>query len=94
MTINVTELSGITIRDLAELEGVIGRPIGALFAAIGEGDMSGLDARTLAGLIWLRMRRDDPELTYEGVMDIDLGSLSQTSPAVNGSPKVSPGRIP
>ena len=85
MTIDVAQLSGITIRELSELETVMGRPIGALFAALGDGNMSGLDARTLAGLIWLRMRKDQPDLTYDDVLDIDLGSLSAPAgPEVNG----------
>jgi hypothetical protein len=86
-TIDVGALAGITIRDLGDLETEIGKPIGSLFEALQGGDLSGLDARTLAGLIWLRMRNDDPDLTYDAVLDLDLGALA---PALNDGKKGSP----
>lgn len=72
---NLGDLANITIRDLRDLEAVTGRPIGALFEKLAGGDMTGLDAETLAGLIWLRMRKDDPTLTLDDVLDLDLGAL-------------------
>ena len=83
------DLSGITIRDLRELEKVLGKPIGSVFEAMAGGDMSGLTADTMAGLIWLRMRKDDPELTYDAVLDLDLAGLSGGSaadPKATGAP--------
>lgn len=80
------DLSNITVRDLKDLEGVIGKPIGSLFAALSGGDMSNLDADTLAGLFWLVLRKDDPELTLDGVLDLDLGALGQAVPKVSGAP--------
>jgi hypothetical protein len=81
------DLSNITVRDLRDVESVIERPIGALFAALGGGDMSTLDADTLAALLWVRMRKDDPELTIEGVLDLDLGALgAEISPKATGAP--------
>lgn len=73
------DLANITIRDLRDLEGVIGKPIGSLFASLAGGDMSGLDAETLAGLFWLRLRKDDPELSLDDVLDLDLGALGSAS---------------
>jgi hypothetical protein len=89
-TIDVGALAGITVRDLGDLEEQIGKPIGALFEKLTEGDLSGLDSRTLAGLLWLRMRKDDPELTYDDVLDVDLGTLTTTLAA---GPKGSPAPI-
>ena len=82
------DLSNITIRDLRDLEKVLGQPIGSVFEAMAGGDMSGLTADTMAGLIWLRMRKDDPELTIDGVLDLDLAGLggSADAPKVTGAP--------
>jgi hypothetical protein len=73
--VDVGDLANITIRDLRDLEGVIGKPIGSLFQSLAGGDMSSLDAETLAGLFWLRLRKDDPELSLDDVLDLDLGAL-------------------
>ena len=78
------DLANITVRDLKDLETLTGRPIGTLFQALAGGDMSGLDADTLAGLFWLRLRKDDPALTIEGVLDMDLGALGGPAPKVTG----------
>ena len=43
----------------------------------------------MAGSIWLRMRKDDPELTYDAVLDLDLAGLSGGSaadPKATGAP--------
>jgi hypothetical protein len=88
-TIDVGALAGITVRDLGDLEEQMGKPIGTLFEALSEGDLSGLDARTLAGLLWLRMRKDDPAMTYDDALDLDLGALGVS---LGASPKDSPGR--
>ena len=75
MSPELGDLSNITVRDLRDVESVIERPIGALFTALSGGDMSLLDADTLAALLWVRMRKDDPELTLDDVFDLDLGAL-------------------
>ena len=85
-TPDLGDLSNITIRDLRDLEGVIGKPIGALFSSLAGGDMAGLDAETLAGLFWLRLRKDDPELTLDDVLDLDLGALGGTGPKATAGP--------
>ena len=78
------DLENITLRDLRELEAVIGKPIGSLFEALAGGDMSALGTDLMAGLFWVRLRKDDPNITLEEVWDMDLGGLSP-----NGSaPKV------
>jgi hypothetical protein len=70
------DLSTITLRDLKDLEGMIGKPIGSLFAALSGGDVSELGADLMAGLFWLRLRKDNPELTLDAVWDMDLGGLN------------------
>ena len=82
----IGDLANITVGDLRDLEGVIGKPIGTLFAALSGGDMSGLDADTLAGLFWLRLRKDDPQLTLEDVYDLDLGALGEPAGKASGGP--------
>jgi hypothetical protein len=80
------DLSNITIRDLRDLEAVIGKPIGSLFESLAGGNLSGLDAETLAGLFWLRLRKDDPKITLDDVLDLDLGGLAPTGPKATGGP--------
>ena len=76
------DLSSITLRDLSELEKQLGTPIGALFEALAGGDMSALTTDLMAGLFWLRLRKDDPEITLDAVWDLDLGGLNPTAPKV------------
>jgi hypothetical protein len=87
---NLGDLAHITIRDLRDLEGVLERPIGSLFASLGDGDLSALDAETLAGLFWLRYRRDDPTFTYDDALDLDLGAIG----AASSAPKVTAAPAP
>ena len=79
-TPDIGDLANITVRDLADLEAELGKPIGAVFEKLAGGDMSGLNVETLAGLLWLRLRKDDPDLTLEG-------STTSTSGAQNQGPK-------
>ena len=74
------DLSSITLRDLSELEKQIGKPIGALFEALAGGDMSALTTDLMAGLFWLRLRKDDPEVTLDDVWELDLGGLNPADP--------------
>lgn len=87
---DLPDLSNITVRDLRDLEAVLERPIGSLFESLAGGDMSGLSADMLAGLLWLRLRKDDPALEFEGVLDMDLGALGaagiSAAPKVTGAP--------
>ena len=74
------DLSNVTLRDLRDLESMMGKPIGSLFAALSGGDISSLSADLMAGLFWLRLRKDDPDLTLDDVLDMDLGGLNPTDP--------------
>ena len=65
-------LANITLRDLRDLEGVLGKPIGSLFAALAGGDISALGADLMAGLFWLRLRKDDPAVTLDDVLEHGL----------------------
>jgi hypothetical protein len=84
-------MAGVRLRDLPDLEAAMGRPIGALFEALASGDLAEVDAMTFAGMIWLRMRRDDPGLTFEAVLDLDLGALEEEA---DDDPKDLPGPTP
>jgi hypothetical protein len=84
------DLTGVTMRDLKDLEGELGRPIGALLQGLAGGDMGAVDADVLAGLVWIRLRRDDPGVTIADVWGMDLGAFDE--PGDSKKPPQSSGR--
>jgi hypothetical protein len=95
---NLPDLSGVTLRDLKDLEHELGRPIGAVLSGLAGGDMSNIDADVLAGLVWIRLRRDEPAITLAQVWELDLSAFDEeldskkapSSPARNRSTRSQP----
>jgi hypothetical protein len=99
---DLPDLTGVSMRNLKDLERELGRPIGKILQGLADGDMDSVDADVLAGLVWIRLRRDDPNVTLAEVWEMDLGAFKEPdekkAPRSPGpqrstrSPRNSPGR--
>jgi hypothetical protein len=90
---DLPDLRGITLRDLKDLERALERPIGIVMKSLADGDVSKIDADVLAGLVWIRLRREDPAVTLDDVWAMDLSAFDELEldPKVSLGPNLSTG---
>jgi hypothetical protein len=73
--VDVIELNidDLTMRDIKKIEALLGRKAGSLFA----GGLQGMDADTLAAVIWVFRQKVDPEYTFEQALDVPFTKLRE-----------------
>ena len=60
----------LTLREVDELESILGTGIDTAFS---EGSPK---AKAIAALVWITKRRDNPELTFDEVLDMNLKDVN------------------
>jgi hypothetical protein len=68
--------SDLTLGDIADLEEHAGVPGSALFTKLASGDWS---AKMFEGMVWITVRRDNPDYTVEDAKKVLLSDIEMFS---------------
>jgi hypothetical protein len=71
VTLDVADaLDDMTFADFEDFEEVTGLAIGSL------GSAKGVPAKAMRGMIWLQLRRDDPDVTYDSLKNMKISAIN------------------
>lgn len=66
----VIDANRLTLGELEDVEDLVGKPVGEIFA-----NMSSVSAKSLKALVFVMLRRDRPDITMEDVEAIELSQV-------------------
>lgn len=78
----VIDLDSLTLSDLMELERELGRKTGDMLSR----GIAGVDAQTLAGLIWLNRHKADPSYTLADALNTKFSLIKEAPKAPLAEP--------
>lgn len=76
------DMDDLTLTDLMDLERELGRKTGDMLSR----GIAGVDAQTLAGLVWLARRKVDPGFTIEQALNTKFNAIQQAKPSPLAAP--------